>query len=59
MKGLVRGMDDIFAAIIFSEVGEHATARELLTGCKASSRMKAAAEICSRPHIPLVPEGDP
>ncbi len=59
MKGFVRVMDDVFAAIIFSEVGEHGTAREFLTAPAASTRTKAAAETHSRPHIPLVPEGDP
>lgn len=59
MKGFVRGMDDVFAAIIFSEVGEHGIAREFLAAPRVSSRMKTVAETHSRPHIPLVPEGDP
>ncbi len=59
MKGFVRVMDDVFAAIIFSEVGEHRIAREFLSSPAASLRTKAGDENHSRPHIPLVPEGDP
>ncbi len=58
MKGFVKVMDDVFAAIIFSEVGEHGIAREFLAAPAASPRIKGAAETHSRPHIPLVPEGD-
>ena len=59
MKGFVRVMDDLFAAIIFSEVGEHGIAREFLTAPAASTRTNDTAETHSRRHIPLVPEGDP
>ncbi len=59
MKGFVTVMDDVFAAVIFSEVGEHGIAREFLAAPGALSRKKAATEIYLRPHIPLVPEGDP
>ncbi len=59
MKGFVKVMDDIFAAIIFSEVGEHGTAREFLTAPAASTRTNDTTETPSRRHIPLVPEGDP
>jgi hypothetical protein len=59
MKGFVKGMDNVFAAIVFSEVGEHGIAKEFLTAAAASHRMKTVTHIHSRPHIPLVPEGDP
>ena len=59
MKGFVRVMDDLFAAMIFSEVGEHGIAREFLTAPAASTRAKDTTETHSRRHIPLVPEGDP
>jgi len=59
MKRFVRGMNDVFAAIIFSEVGEHGIEREFLTASAALARAKVATVTHSRPHIPLVPEGDP
>ena len=59
MKRFVKGMDDVFAAIIFSEVGEHGIAKEFLTPAAVSHQMKTVSEIHSRPLIPLVPEGDP
>ena len=59
MIGFVKGMEDVFVAVIFSEAAEHGIAREFLAGPAASKHVKSAADICSRPHIPLVPEGDP
>lgn len=59
MKGFVRRMEDVFTALAFSEVGEQETAREFFACPAASTRLKVPAEIHSRPHIPLVPEGDP
>jgi hypothetical protein len=59
MNGFVRVMDDVFAAIIFSEVGEHGIALEFLAVPAASARMKTIEGNHSRSHAPLVPEGDP
>ena len=59
MNGFVREMENTFVAIAFSEIGEHGIAREFLAVPAASTRLKIIAENHSRPHIPLVPEGDP
>lgn len=59
MKRFMKGMEDALVAMTFAEIGEHGIAREFLTVPAASTRKKTAMEICSRPHIPLVPEGDP
>ena len=59
MKGLLREMENAFVAIAFSEIAEHGIALEFLAVPAASTRLKTIAENRSRPHIPLVPEGDP
>ncbi len=58
MNGFVREMENAFAAIAFSEIGEHGSALEFLAVPAASTRPTGIAEDHSRPHIHLVPEGD-
>jgi hypothetical protein len=59
MKRFVKGIEDALVAMTFAEIGEHGIAREFLAVPATSARTKTAAETHSRPHIPLVPEGDP
>ncbi len=59
MNGFARAIENVLTAIAFSEIGEHGTAKEFLTVSTASTRLVKIAENHSRPHIPLVPEGDP
>jgi hypothetical protein len=59
MKRFVKGIEDALVAMTFAEIGEHGIAREFLAVPATSAHIKTATEICSRPHIPLVPEGDP
>ncbi len=59
MKGFVKGIEDIFAAITFSEIGEHGIAQEFLALPAISIRTTLAAGTHWGSHIPLVPEGDP
>ncbi|HSB31104.1 MAG TPA: hypothetical protein VLD55_05835 [Candidatus Sulfobium mesophilum] len=59
MKRLAKWLEDVFAAITFSEVGEHGIAQEFLAVPVISVRTNATAETHLLSHIPLVPEGDP
>ncbi len=58
MNGFARAIENAFIAIAFSEIGEHGTAKEFLAAPAAPTRLVKIAENHSRPHIPLVPEGD-
>ncbi len=59
MKRLAKWIEDVFAAITFSEIGEHAIAQEFLAVPVFSTRTNVIAEAHLQSYIPLVPEGDP
>lgn len=58
MRGLVKGLEDIFTAVASTEADEHEKAREILAGTPASAGAKVHLKIHPRPNSPLVPEGD-